>query len=63
MLTRTLLTRTLDDELHALIRGEDDACPACGEHVDRRPDRVECLACGSLLEEGVRPPETQLELA
>ena len=57
-----VLTRTLDEELQALLFGEDDACPVCGEQADVRKGRVECSSCGSVLEE-VSPPEGQLAFA
>ena len=62
MLTRTLLTRTLDDELLGVLRGEDDACLACGETVEAQTGRVECSACGSVLAGEVRPSEEQRAL-
>ena len=62
MLTRTLLTRTLDDELLGVLRGEDDACLACGETVGARAGRVECSACGSVLAGEVRASEEQQAL-
>jgi hypothetical protein len=57
-----MLTRTLDEELLALLRGEDDSCPVCGERVEGPAGRVECSACGSVVEE-VMPPEGSLERA
>ena len=52
-----MLTRTLDEDLLALLRGEDDACPVCGERAELRAARLECTACGSVLRNGevVRP--------
>lgn len=48
-MTAAVLTRTLDEELQALVAGESDECPACGEAVVRRSDGVECRVCGSRL--------------
>ena len=55
-----VLTRTLDEELQALVAGESDECPACGDAVARRGDAVVCAACGSRLEGGA---ESQLQLS
>jgi len=60
--TTAVLTRTLDEELLALLRGEDDECLVCGEHVEARVGQVECTACGSRLSAGRDPGEGQLML-
>jgi rubrerythrin len=49
-MTTAVLTRTLDEALRALLRGESDACLVCGEPVEGEEERVECPACGSVLE-------------
>jgi len=43
------LNRTLDQELHALIRGASLECLACGEFVMRTPQGITCPECGSQL--------------
>ncbi|MEZ5098988.1 MAG: hypothetical protein R3C15_04140 [Thermoleophilia bacterium] len=44
---------TLEHALEALLRGESDACLACGGHVEPLPDgNLACTACGSTLEVG-----------
>jgi hypothetical protein len=66
-MTMAVLTRTLDEELLALLRGEVTECLVCGDEIElvdgNGRDRVECPACGSVVE---RPlPEVipgQLEL-
>jgi hypothetical protein len=66
-MTMAVLTRTLDEELLALLRGEVAECLVCGEEIELLDesgrDRVECPACGSVIERP--PPEVipgQLEL-
>lgn len=49
-MTAAVLTRTLDQELEALLAGETGECLVCGEPVELEGGRVECGACGSLLE-------------
>jgi hypothetical protein len=57
-MTVAALTRTLDEALLALLRGENAECLVCGEPVE--PDgeggceRVECPSCGSVLEPAPR---------
>jgi hypothetical protein len=41
---------TLEGALLALLRGETQACLVCGEPVAGEAERVECPACGSVLE-------------
>jgi hypothetical protein len=56
-MTMAVLTRNLDEELLALLRGEVAECLVCGEEVEVRDEggrqRAECPTCGSVLE---RPP-------
>lgn len=50
-MTTMVATLTLEHALEALLRGESDACLACGGHVEPLPDgSLECTACGSVLE-------------
>ena len=45
------LNRSLDQELHALIRGVSLECLVCGEFVLRLPDgEIFCPECGCSLE-------------
>jgi len=53
-MTVSTLTRTLDEALLALLQGETDACLVCGEPVEGEEERVECPACGSVLEPAPR---------
>jgi hypothetical protein len=57
-MTLAVLTRTLDAELEALLAGESTECLVCGEEVEVLGGRVECAACGSVLE---RPPPEVIE--
>lgn len=41
------LTRTLDQEVLALLRGASLECPACGEFLLHAAGAVECPECGS----------------
>jgi predicted RNA-binding Zn-ribbon protein involved in translation (DUF1610 family) len=43
------LSRTLDQELLALMRGASLECLVCGEFVLRRPRAIACPECGSAL--------------
>lgn len=45
---------TLEGALLALLRGETEACLVCGEPVVGEGERVECQACGSVLEKAPR---------
>jgi tRNA(Ile2) C34 agmatinyltransferase TiaS len=58
-MTMTMLTRTLDEELVALLCGEVAECLVCGEEVEAAGggERVECPTCGSVLE---RPPPEEI---
>jgi hypothetical protein len=48
---------SLDEELLALLRGDTCECLVCGARVDvegrGQAERIECTACGSVIE---RPP-------
>ena len=45
------LNRSLDQELHALLRGASLECLVCGEFVLRLPDAsIFCPECGSALD-------------
>jgi uncharacterized Zn finger protein (UPF0148 family) len=47
------LNRSLDQELHALLRGASLECLVCGEFVLRLPDgEIFCPECGCSLESG-----------
>ena len=41
------LARTLEQELHALLRGASMECLVCGEFVLRRAGRLSCPECGA----------------
>ena len=43
------LSRTLDQELLALMRGASLECLVCGEFVLRRPHAIACPECGAAL--------------
>ncbi len=59
-MSAAVLTMSLDEELVALVAGESDDCPACGEAVVREDDGgIECPACGSRLGNG---PEVAVQL-
>ena len=49
-MTTAVLTRTLDEELTALVATDLRECLVCGEEVQIAGERVECTACGSILE-------------
>jgi Zn finger protein HypA/HybF involved in hydrogenase expression len=55
------LTRTLDQEVLALVRGASLECLACGEFVMRAGRGLACPECSSRLEGG-EPRAGQLEL-
>jgi DNA-directed RNA polymerase subunit RPC12/RpoP len=61
-MTAALLTRTLDDDVVALLAGESSECLVCGEPVESEGERIECAACGSVLERLARPKPGQLAL-
>ncbi len=48
-MSQLVLTKTLDDELVALLAGEADECPACGEALAREGAVLACASCGSRL--------------
>jgi predicted RNA-binding Zn-ribbon protein involved in translation (DUF1610 family) len=41
------LNRTLEQELHALLRGVSLECLVCGEFVLHRADGIACPECGA----------------
>ena len=53
------LNRTLEQELHALLRGASMECLVCGEFVLRRGGTLSCPECGS---EFKSSGETRLQL-
>jgi uncharacterized Zn finger protein (UPF0148 family) len=53
------LNRTLEQELHALLRGASMECLVCGEFVLRRAGRVYCPECEA---EFKSAGETRLQL-
>jgi hypothetical protein len=53
------LNRTLEQELHALLRGASMECLVCGEFVLRRAGTLACPECGT---EFRRSGETRLQL-
>jgi predicted RNA-binding Zn-ribbon protein involved in translation (DUF1610 family) len=48
------LTRTLDQELLALMRGVSLECLVCGEFVLSRHGEIECPECGFALRDAGR---------
>ena len=46
------LNRTLEQELHALLRGASLECLACGEFVLHERGSISCPECGSMLARG-----------
>jgi len=61
-MTVAVLTRTLDEELASIVRGETVECLVCGEQVEIDGGRVECPVCGSTLERRSEPGPDQLAL-
>jgi uncharacterized Zn finger protein (UPF0148 family) len=53
------LNRTLEQELHALLRGASMECLVCGEFVLRRAGTLSCPECGT---EFKSSGETRLQL-
>ncbi|HXG76647.1 MAG TPA: hypothetical protein VNJ53_08765 [Gaiellaceae bacterium] len=53
-------TRTLDQELAAIVRGASLECPVCGEFLLRLEGVIACPECRSLLVEGCEVPEVAL---
>jgi len=53
------LNRTLEQELHALLRGASLECLVCGEFVLRRAGTLSCPECGT---EFGSSGETRLQL-
>jgi hypothetical protein len=53
------LNRTLEQELHALLRGASLECLVCGEFVLRRAGTLSCPECGTEFKSSA---ETRLQL-
>ena len=49
------LNRTLEQELHALLRGASMECLVCGEFVLHRVDGIACPECGAEYGEAAEP--------
>jgi Zn finger protein HypA/HybF involved in hydrogenase expression len=49
------LSRTLEQELFALLRGASLECLACGEFVLHRADGIACPECGAEYGEAAEP--------
>lgn len=45
-MTLVALSRTLDQELAAIVRGASLECLVCGEFLLHRADAIVCLECG-----------------
>jgi Zn finger protein HypA/HybF involved in hydrogenase expression len=56
------LSRTLEHELLALLRGASLECLVCGEFVLYEDDAIVCPECDSRLERRVAREEVQLNL-
>ncbi len=54
------ISRTLDQELAALVRGVSLECLVCGEFVLQVNGVIACPECGSILAEGRDLPELAL---
>jgi Zn finger protein HypA/HybF involved in hydrogenase expression len=54
------ISRTLDQELAALVRGVSLECLVCGEFVLQVHGAIACPECGSILVEGRDLPELAL---
>ena len=54
------ISRTLDQELAALVRGVSLECLVCGEFLLRIEGALACPECGSILAEGRDLPEMAL---
>ena len=55
------LHRTLDQELHALLRGASLECLVCGEFILRAGAMIACPECGSRLTAEHDLQDTQLQ--
>ncbi len=55
------LHRTLEQELHALLRGASLECLVCGEFVLHAGGMVNCPECKSSLRTELGAAETQLQ--
>jgi len=54
------ISRTLDQELTALVRGASLECLVCGEFLLHARGALACPECGSILAEGRDVPEIAL---
>jgi Zn finger protein HypA/HybF involved in hydrogenase expression len=59
-MTVSPLSRTLDHELLALIRGASLECLVCGEFVMRFTGALACPECRSVVADGIEVPELDL---
>ena len=55
------LHRTLEQELHALLRGASLECLVCGEFVLHRGGMITCPECGASLRAELGSAEAQLQ--
>jgi len=55
------LNRTLEQELHALLRGASLECLVCGEFVLHAGGMVTCPECNSSLRADLRAEDAQLQ--
>jgi Zn finger protein HypA/HybF involved in hydrogenase expression len=55
------LHTTLEQELHALVRGVSLECLVCGEFLLHEGGSVRCPECGSALSGGLDAAGSQLE--
>ncbi len=55
------LSRTLDQELTAILRGASLECFLCGEFLLHRPAAIACPECGLLLAHEAIETESALE--
>ena len=61
MTSVALFHRTLEQELHALLRGASMECLVCGEFVLHAGGMVTCPECNTSLREELGGEETQLQ--
>ncbi len=55
------LHRTLEQELHALLRGASLECLVCGEFVLHAGGMITCPECSSSLRAGLTSEQAQLQ--
>jgi Zn finger protein HypA/HybF involved in hydrogenase expression len=55
------LHRTLEQELHALLRGASLECLVCGEFVLHAGGMITCPECNSSLRAGLTSEQAQLQ--